>query len=260
MYPNNAVQAKMINSTLFADNVKGRVDVTRTFDGPELNTEYLFGLFATLSLNPSAVSLLGYPINYTITHFAANQNIAAASVIVTFNFASLGVIVPVEVDTWNLFDADGKILQYDATFRWFQYLYDFLFTAVAPKINATTTGQVTTYFTRAIAQGICSTHQQYCNGTNTQYSSFADCANFITSQIRFGASYELGMNTVLCRMVHENMIPYRPDVHCPHIGPTGGGMCVDDATYPAKVLQPYFTNAPFVPYGYHNTNATIWAM
>lgn len=40
VYPNNVAQAKSINSTLFADDIQGRIDLTRTFDGPELNTEY----------------------------------------------------------------------------------------------------------------------------------------------------------------------------------------------------------------------------
>ena len=52
--------------------------IARTFDGRELNTEYLFGLSANLATSP-AFSLLGIPISYEITHFAASQNIAAAS-------------------------------------------------------------------------------------------------------------------------------------------------------------------------------------
>ncbi|KAF6235553.1 hypothetical protein HO173_006236 [Letharia columbiana] len=43
--PNNTIQAKSINSSLLADNVQGRVDITRTFDGRELNTEYLLITF-----------------------------------------------------------------------------------------------------------------------------------------------------------------------------------------------------------------------
>jgi hypothetical protein len=39
MYPNNVIQADMINSTLLAENIQGRVDMTTTFDGRELNTE-----------------------------------------------------------------------------------------------------------------------------------------------------------------------------------------------------------------------------
>jgi hypothetical protein len=39
MYPNNTIEAAKINSTLFAENIQGRVDLTSTFDGRELNTE-----------------------------------------------------------------------------------------------------------------------------------------------------------------------------------------------------------------------------
>jgi hypothetical protein len=33
IYPNNAIQAESINSTLLADNIMGRVDITRDFNG-----------------------------------------------------------------------------------------------------------------------------------------------------------------------------------------------------------------------------------
>ena len=39
MYPNNTAEAAKINSTLFSENIQGRVDLTSTFDGRELNTE-----------------------------------------------------------------------------------------------------------------------------------------------------------------------------------------------------------------------------
>lgn len=46
-------------------------------------------------------------------------------------------------------------------------------------------------------------------------------------------------------MVHQNMVPFRPQVHCLHIGPLGGGYCNDDKTYDQTVTQTYFTNYPF---------------
>jgi len=239
--------------------IKGRVDLTRTFDGPELNTEYLFGLFTYLATNPKAVTLLGIPIAYDIVHFAASQNIASASTIVYFTFPAINQTVPIEIDTWNMFDKDGLITQYDATFRWFQYLFDTLIATAMPIYNQSTPTAMLAFFSGAIAGGICNTHQSYCNGTNQQYDNYDDCYTFITQKIRFGSAYELGMNTLVCRMVHENMVPFRPSVHCPHIGPSGGGMCVDDYTYMSKVLEPYYTTAPFVPYGYQNENETIAA-
>lgn len=50
-------------------------------------------------------------------------------------------------------------------------------------------------------------------------------------------------------MIHQNMVPFRPTVHCPHIGKTGGGFCADDQDYITTVTENYFVNAPFVPFG-----------
>lgn len=79
VYPADVQQAKAINSTVFAEDVQGRVDITRTFDGRELNTEYIFGLFANLAAaRPGAITLLGVPLSYEILHFAANQNVVSS--------------------------------------------------------------------------------------------------------------------------------------------------------------------------------------
>lgn len=45
------------------------------------------------------------------------------------------------------------------------------------------------------------------------------------------------------------MVPLRPDVHCAHIGPSGGGMCVDDRTYVGNLEENYFVNSPFLAPG-----------
>jgi hypothetical protein len=79
IYPADITQAKSINLTLLAEDVQGRIDVTRTFDGRELNTEYLFGLFANLAADPNSISLLRVPISYKILHFAANKYITSAA-------------------------------------------------------------------------------------------------------------------------------------------------------------------------------------
>ncbi|KAF2090034.1 hypothetical protein K490DRAFT_9861, partial [Saccharata proteae CBS 121410] len=240
LYPANKEQANSINSTLLATDVLGRVDATRTFDGQELNTEYLFGLFSTLGASQST-TLLGVPVSYDIVHFIGYGNIASAATIVYFNnTAGLFDVFPVEIDTWIMFNEDGQIWQYDATYRYFEYLLDSQLAEAAPKIGTNTTDQTVAYFTDILADGICTTAMSSCNGTNTIYDSYDDCYEFLTKEVPFGTAYGLGMNTLLCRMVHENMVPFRPDVHCPHISREGGGMCVDDYTYASKVLQPYY--------------------
>lgn len=51
------------------------------------------------------------------------------------------------------------------------------------------------------------------------------------------------------KQIHQNMVPLRPEVHCPHIGPSGGGMCVDDRTYVGNLEENYFVNSPFLAPG-----------
>ncbi|KAL7658776.1 hypothetical protein ACMYSQ_001725 [Aspergillus niger] len=239
LYPANVEQMEAINSTLFTQDVQGRVDITRVFNGSELNTEYIFGLFA----DPDHVSLVGVPVDYSITQFIAQGNIASATTVVTFNATSFGnLLVPVTIDTWIMWDADGRIMQYDATFRWFGFLLDTLVEALAESINGTTS-QATASLTQLLATTICATHDQYCTGANQQYDNNAACLDFLTSAIPLGKDYELGRNTLLCREVHEHMVQYDPALHCPHIGPTGGDYCVDDQTYAQKVLQKYFNQS-----------------
>ena len=76
--PADQVQAISINSSLLSEDCLGRIDITRTFKGRELNTEYLFGLFANLAQTPGSLSLLGVPLSYEILHFAANENVVSA--------------------------------------------------------------------------------------------------------------------------------------------------------------------------------------
>ena len=80
MSPQDAVEARKINSTLLAENVQGKIDITRTFDGRELNTEYLFGLFANLATSANEVTLLGVPTSYEVLNFVANQNVISSQV------------------------------------------------------------------------------------------------------------------------------------------------------------------------------------
>ncbi|KAH7119550.1 hypothetical protein B0J11DRAFT_491417 [Dendryphion nanum] len=119
--------------------------------------------------------------------------------------------------------------------------------AIGPdrNINAISFDQVVEHVTETLADSICWTHQNYCIGKNQQYPNSEACKNFLTQAVRFGKAHELGQNTLLCRSVHEQMVQWRPAVHCSHIGPSGGGMCTDDQTYVNVVTQNHFTSLPF---------------
>ncbi|PSN65320.1 hypothetical protein BS50DRAFT_589739 [Corynespora cassiicola Philippines] len=270
IYPNNVEEAASINSTIFSENVgedalsikyhtvvmrrelagvqesrlmtcqvQGRVSDTRNFQGRELNTEYIFGLFV-----PSeSKSIIGQPRSYNILKFLGEKNIASASTRVDFTFPAFGNIsMPVILETWLTWNSAGQITQYDAIFKWFGYFAKTLVTSLDSDPNKA--GQKAV---KMMATSICSAHGRYCNGTNLQYESYEACSTFLTREIRVGESFELGMNTLFCRSMHENMLKYRPDVHCSHIGPTGGGMCEDDVPYMEKAGEVYYTNSPWSP-------------
>src|SRR5262249_36555743 len=59
-----------------------------------------------------------------------------------------------------------------------------------------------------------------------EYASFMDCVNFMHT-VPYGTWDRANSNTFVCRQFHTLLTPFRPDVHCPHAGKTGGGMCVD---------------------------------
>ena len=134
--------------------------------------------------------------------------------------------------------------QYDVVFKWFGNLFQTLILSLGG--SAEEAGGKTV---NKIATSICNSHERYCNGTNAQYDSWEGCYNFLTKEIRVGQSFELGMNTLMCRSVHELMVKYRPGVHCSHIGPTGGGECDDTITYVEKAEERLDANSPWIAGG-----------
>ena len=68
---------------------------------------------------------------------------------------------------------------------------------------------------------VCTRHERYCadDENNKQFDSFLDCMNFMESipSVSCGAEIFNGDN-MLCRFKHSFMAPFRPNVHCPHLG------------------------------------------
>ncbi|OJJ96919.1 hypothetical protein ASPACDRAFT_1882712 [Aspergillus aculeatus ATCC 16872] len=252
LYPTNRGHIDANDSSIFAADVQGRVHATRTFDGRELNNEYIFGLFS----QPDHPGIFGPPIAYNITQFAATDNTAAATTLITFNITTFQLVVPAVIDTWFQYDSSGKITQYDAVFRWLDYLFVPLMQAARKMFHLNDSVQIQNRVAALLADTICQTHQDHCQGANQQYASKEDCVVFLTQRVRFGLPYEMGRNTLLCREVHDNMVRFNPPVHCPHIGPSGGGYCVDDMTYQQVVLEKYFRHS-WVPYGYADHNPWV---
>jgi len=237
IYPNNVDQLLSVNSTLFSEDVVGRVDDSRTFRGRELNTEYVFGSFATLGSNSSLMSVLGVPISHETIRFATNGDIVSVTELVFFDISLIGKVVPVQIDLWLVFNSQEEISAYDTSFRWFAWLFDDMLRLLGESQSSEDDGINPNIALKAIIiQQICSTALNHCaDSQNVQYDNKLQCTEFLSQNVRLGTSYEFGRNTLLCRSLHQLMVPLRPDVHCAHIGPTGGDMCVDNINYETVV-------------------------
>ncbi|KAF5346613.1 hypothetical protein D9757_014947 [Collybiopsis confluens] len=248
--------AKEIEYSALDPNVIGRVDSS------ELNTEYLFGMFSTFGQSQNT-SLIGVPLNQTIVELIIQGNSMSVSLIVMFNWTV--EIIPVQFNAmfsmtisqnlWKLklrrckvFNDVGKITQYDAQLVRSSWIFPLILPKLAPilakELHMPDTTDPAILVTARAAYDICSAHAQYCTGTLRQYRSTESCMDFITNDIQFGDIYQAGQNTGICRYLHSAMLAERPQVHCPHIGPSGGDMCYN-RPYSDEVLGKPF-NSPFI--------------
>jgi hypothetical protein len=248
-----------VNSTLFAENVIGRIEQVRSFRGRQENTEWLFNLFTNDLLHPDIKGLFGVPLAYNITKFTANQNVVALDAIVTLNVTVIGITAPIGLATFITFDPTGAISEYDMTFRYLERNFQYLFQVAGKRAgsNATATGN---YVTSLLADSICDVSAKYCTGAEQQYNSTSECVKYL-SAIDFGGADVLGSDNLICRMLHQTLVPSRPQTYCPALGRSGGQYCSADlqTEYVQIITDPLFVNYPFVPYGYANHDPNIAA-
>ncbi|KAJ6460136.1 hypothetical protein C8R47DRAFT_1161294 [Mycena vitilis] len=227
--------ANAVNYSALDPDVVGRVDITNTFVGAELNTEYLFGMFSSFG-NDGHTSLIGVPLNQTITQLVIQGNTIFTSLIVTFNWTV--EIIPVQFNVAFMFNDAGKVTQYDAVLVRSSGILPLVLPKMIPRLaeelSLPLSTDPTLLVTKKAAVDICAAHEQFCTGSLAQYNSTNACLDFITYRIPFGDIWQAGQNTGICRYLHTAMLSRRPAVHCPHIGPTGGDMCAD------KTVQHFF--------------------
>ncbi|KAK0226494.1 hypothetical protein IW262DRAFT_1267219, partial [Armillaria fumosa] len=220
------------SSPALADDCVGRVDVMTTFHGSLLNTEYLYGVFSNIS-SLNTTQLIGVPSGLSIQSLAIEGPIVSASVILAAYYKTIDHTLPLQTDIWMRFDDDLKIESYDISLRRFPWAFDFFLPKLAPTIaeelgvsyNGTDADNQALAAQRAIVD-ICNTAMEYCTGDNQVYDSNESCRQFLTNEVPFGEAWQGGQNTTMCRYIHKNIVQLRPEVHCPHISPSGGDVCI----------------------------------
>jgi hypothetical protein len=75
----------------------------------------------------------------------------------------------------------------------------------------------------------CDRHEANC-GNSRQYSNKQACVDFMKS-VEFGLAEYAYENTAMCRYIHSAMTAARPEIHCEHVGPTGGMFCTGKRSY-----------------------------
>ncbi|KAI5478206.1 hypothetical protein MNV49_005373 [Pseudohyphozyma bogoriensis] len=221
-----------IDSPAFADDIVGRVDVTTTFEGIELNTEYIYALWLGITNDNTSTPLIGSAANQTIQTLVIQPPVVFVSTITNLYYATMDYILPMQIDLILNFNDDLKITTYDVTFRRWPEAWNYLLPKLGPQLakemNMTfsATSNITALVARRAAIDVCDVAMEYCVGSNVQYSSHDQCMQFLTEEVPFGQPWEGGMNTGFCRYIHKNMVAKRPEVHCAHVGPSGGDMCI----------------------------------
>ncbi|KAK3389525.1 hypothetical protein B0H63DRAFT_537508 [Podospora didyma] len=223
VYPNQlpiiTAGASQVPSGLFSQNVVGRVDPVGDFHSFQDSIEYFFAL----SPVPQANAVRAAITSFQITEFTSACANVAASVVYLF----CTVVNPCSPDHgkqlatlkqvafWR-FDDAGAVVNYDA---WIPNLNSWVVSTQGVPIS-NPQAQV-----QAIQQ-LCAFTQLRCTGANTQWASTEECVTTL-SQRPFGNYDEAWGDNIVCRTIHLVLTQVRPDHHCPHVGPTGGGKCVD---------------------------------
>ncbi|KAJ7908404.1 hypothetical protein B0H13DRAFT_2233272 [Mycena leptocephala] len=203
---------------LFNANATGRVTPVGEFFGFQDSFEYFFGLAPLPTGSPpnGAIS------KATLAEFTSGcPEVAASTVYLTLSTINLDnstgpfITILKQIAFWR-FDDSGAVLYYDA---WIPDLDLF-----SPFINGfdiyTLDGM------SQVIQEICGLQAQTCVGPNTVYDGVDGCMRTLAAK-PFGRSDETWGDNVVCRIVHVLLTKIRPEVHCPHVGPTGGGKCID---------------------------------
>ncbi|KAJ7132669.1 hypothetical protein C8R46DRAFT_923951, partial [Mycena filopes] len=215
--------AAAVPAGLFNVNATGRITPVGEFFGFNDSIEYFFGL-APL---PSGVAPNGAITNATLVQFTSGcPQVAASTVYLTISTInpdnSTGPFITALKQTafWH-FDEDGAVLKYEA---WIPSVDRF--------VNALNGPDGGDFYgpagMNATIQQICGLQAQTCVGADTVYADTATCIQTLAAK-PFGRFDETWGDNVVCRRIHVLLTKFRPAVHCPHVGPTGGGKCVDVA-------------------------------
>ncbi|CAF0970629.1 unnamed protein product [Didymodactylos carnosus] len=209
-------------TNLFSPKLIGRLLPQGTFSTPIQAFEYLYGIFCQIQGLLVRTNSVQSTELKQIT-FDQNKYLCGAEIIL--------VLAPKNISltffAFVAFDSQFRICGYDAQVRNNGLTFD----------DPSSTDAAT-------IQGLCQGIQQICKGRYQQYSNRSDCINFMTKKIPYGTFDQGDQDSVTCRTIHIKLASISPDIHCPHVGKTGGGACTN------KTSQSYYKNDNYMKCAY----------
>lgn len=200
-------------SDIFDSNVKGRVTPAGTFLDSQAVLEYFFGLAVTPGSMVTAVDL-------KILMESGNRVAVRADITFDARGTPSGRIFTLTQTGFFTFSDTGKIAAFDLTIL-------NLGAAVDPRSSLEAVQNilgVCTLLTMGFGAQPATCPGEF-SGPNAT-TKFQNCVQFMNS-IPYGSWNRANSNTFVCRQLHSLLTPFRPDVHCSHVGKTGGDSCID---------------------------------
>jgi len=227
VYPNNnRIIETGILPDILAENVHARVyDFAINLEGPLTTAEYFYGLTPNdyTGQQEPLVTVVG---GIGVQHFIADED-QAWSIInyISLNLDTGETLNGTQFGHWR-FNEQNKIIEADN----YQFYYDILFREMVPD-------SAYPFYKALLLNQTCTREVMNCVGANQQYANYTACADHILT-LPFGSPLLNEWNSGTCRWFHSTLTFLRPDFHCPHVGPTGGGVCVDFTL--ASLYEPFF--------------------
>jgi hypothetical protein len=226
--------------SLLSPNVKSRISPAGEFDGFEGVVEYFYGFVANPGLRVTnidyrQISATGNTVSAKANLWLVSLDPASSgnhppaiwnlTTYAFFTFDSNDLIISIDVDVPNL----GAILDIpDSQPQAAELRYNQTIGVCALMTMATP------FFPNP--NGTCGHLADVWTGANP-FARFQSCVYFMNS-IPYGTRTYHQSNTFVCRSLHTSLTFFRPDPHCYHSGPTGGGRC-QDTPYENFYLKDY---------------------
>jgi len=184
---------------IFAPDVRGRVTPLGKFIGFQGTLEYFYGLSAAQNIVSQVF----------IKSLVSTGDKVSVEVDIFFNYPPPQTPQNLTQMGFYTFNSDNLVSSFDLVI-----------------LNLGAAVDIPAFAQPQAIQQICQTISGPSGTCPTTYATVTDCVNFMNT-IPFGSWNRANSNTVVCRQLHTILTPLRPDIHCPHVSPSGGGACID---------------------------------